>query len=123
MGSAFELIDFKNPVFLSFAFWSTILALKTMYMSVHTAIFRFKNQVCFKDYAATNVTTTLMIFGFLLGICQCRRWWCKMRSVQCRRSRTCSTVKKLMSFIFPFFLFKYIQTIKNRTHFFQSPSQ
>lgn len=47
MVAAFELIDFKNPVFLAYAFWSAVLALKVMYMSVHTAIFRFKNQVCF----------------------------------------------------------------------------
>lgn len=45
MASAFELIDFKNPVFMSYAFWSAVLAVKMMYLSIHTAIFRFKNQV------------------------------------------------------------------------------
>lgn len=45
MVSTIELIDFKNPVFMAYAFWSTVLALKMMYLSVHTAIFRFKNQV------------------------------------------------------------------------------
>lgn len=48
---AYQLIDFKNPVFLGFALWSVTLALKMMYLSVHTAIFRFKNQVCFMTFA------------------------------------------------------------------------
>lgn len=45
MTLAYQNIDFKNPVFLSFAQWSVILSLKMMYLSVHTAIYRFKNQV------------------------------------------------------------------------------
>lgn len=47
MASVAQLIDFKNPVFSAYAFWSTVLAIKLMYLSVHTAIFRFKNQVRF----------------------------------------------------------------------------
>lgn len=39
------LIDFKNPVFHAFAQWSVLLALKMMYMSLHTAFLRFKKQV------------------------------------------------------------------------------
>lgn len=42
---AYKLIDFNNPVFTSYALWTTILALKMFYMSLHTAFHRFKNQV------------------------------------------------------------------------------
>ncbi|XP_055298552.1 microsomal glutathione S-transferase 1-like [Sitodiplosis mosellana] len=44
MTLAYQLIDFKNPVFLAYTLWSVTLALKMMYLSMHTAIFRFKNQ-------------------------------------------------------------------------------
>lgn len=42
----YKLIDLNNPVFASYALWTTVLALKMFYMSLHTAFHRFKNQVC-----------------------------------------------------------------------------
>lgn len=43
---AYKLIDLNNPVFASYALWTTFLALKMFYMSLHTGFHRFKNQVC-----------------------------------------------------------------------------
>lgn len=43
--AAYNLIDFDKPVFRSFALWTAILVLKMMYLSLHTAFYRFKNQV------------------------------------------------------------------------------
>lgn len=72
MATALELINFQNPVFSAYAFWSTILAIKMLYLSIHTGIFRFKNQVCFEPHQWTecwcpfflnwNVYTTFIRF-------------------------------------------------------------
>lgn len=43
--AAYNLIDFDKPVFRSYALWTAILVLKMMYLSLHTAFYRFKNQV------------------------------------------------------------------------------
>lgn len=45
---AYKLIDYTNPVFVSYGIWTSVLVLKMLYMSVHTAIFRLKNQVRFQ---------------------------------------------------------------------------
>jgi len=39
-----NLLDFKNPVFSSYALWSSLLVLKMLAMSILTAIQRFKTQ-------------------------------------------------------------------------------
>lgn len=105
MASALELIDFKNPVFMAYAFWGTALALKMLFMSIYTAIFRFKNQVGFHLHLHRNigvhfslnetVITTSIWFLYPSGIFQSRRWWRTLCSFQCWRSRTCSTVTNI----------------------------
>lgn len=45
MALAYELIDFKNPVFQAYAFWNLALALKILFLSIFTSMFRMKNQV------------------------------------------------------------------------------
>lgn len=40
-----HLLNFKNPVFASYIFWSCILLLKTLLMSVFTTYYRRKNKV------------------------------------------------------------------------------
>lgn len=45
--AAYTLIDFDKPVFRAYALWTAILLMKMMYLSMHTAFYRFKNQVSF----------------------------------------------------------------------------
>lgn len=40
-----HLLDYKNPVFVSYIFWSCILLLKTLGMSAFTTFYRSKNKV------------------------------------------------------------------------------
>lgn len=40
-----RLLDFENPVFNSYIFWSCVLLLKTLFMSVFTTFYRSKNRV------------------------------------------------------------------------------
>jgi len=42
---SYQLLDVNNPVFASFAVWASILILKTLFMSLLTAFYRFKNKV------------------------------------------------------------------------------
>lgn len=48
MATFTEAFDIANPVFRSYAFWSVVLVLKMMAMSVLTAMQRVKNKVCQK---------------------------------------------------------------------------
>lgn len=103
MTLTYQLIDFKNPVFLSYALWSVILALKMLYMSVHTAFFRFKTKVCwcleffirFLQFGKKSIDFFVFITTFqFIDVCQsgrCRPT--KKCSIQCWGSRTCATVK------------------------------
>jgi glutathione S-transferase len=47
MGSLFETISVENPVFKAYAFWSAVLVLKILAMSILTGMQRVKNKVSF----------------------------------------------------------------------------
>lgn len=42
---SYQLLDLANPVFASFVVWSSVLILKTLFMSAFTGFYRFKNKV------------------------------------------------------------------------------
>lgn len=42
---AYAQLDFNKPAFHAYALWTAVIALKMLYLSMHTAFFRFKNQV------------------------------------------------------------------------------
>lgn len=53
---SYQLLDLANPVFASFVVWSSVLILKTLFMSPFTGFYRFKNQVSqfFQFYTEKN---------------------------------------------------------------------
>lgn len=70
MGAAniLHLINFENPVFASYIFWSCVLLLKTLFMSVFTTVYRSKNKVnigiCFISEISKQIALT---FSFSLS--------------------------------------------------------
>jgi glutathione S-transferase len=46
MAAVIESLSLTNPVFRAFIFWSTVMLLKMMAMSLLTGMQRFKNKVC-----------------------------------------------------------------------------
>lgn len=46
MAAVIESLSLTNQVFRAFVFWSTVMILKMLAMSILTAMQRFKNKVC-----------------------------------------------------------------------------
>ncbi|CRL04415.1 CLUMA_CG017501, isoform A [Clunio marinus] len=54
MTTVVDILNFENPIFNAFVFWSTVLVLKMLLMSILTAMQRFKT----KTFANAEDTTT-----------------------------------------------------------------
>lgn len=46
---AFELLTLENNVFKAYLFWSAILVLKMLFMSLLTGLMRFRTMVCIRN--------------------------------------------------------------------------
>lgn len=61
MAAVIDAISLTNPVFRSFVFWSTVMILKMLAMSVLTGMKRFKNKVC---CLAINLRCDFLSFSY-----------------------------------------------------------
>lgn len=69
MSSAvFELLSRDNVVFRAYAFWASVLLLKTLAMSMLTAMQRFRTKVSWSRMCIRISTTLDIDFG--LALCQ-----------------------------------------------------
>jgi glutathione S-transferase len=55
MAAVIESLSLTNQVFRAFVFWSTVMVLKMLAMSLLTAMNRFKNKVCWQNHQITAV--------------------------------------------------------------------
>lgn len=97
-------LDFLNPVFSSYAFWSSILVIKCLLMSPLTAIFRFQNKVrtCRTELKKQLKPYTMVDFSYIFkGSSKCWRctngqevWFTQWIQTKClwSRCRTCTAV-------------------------------
>lgn len=66
-------IDLNNPVFRAFVFWSTVLLLKMMGMSVLTALNRFRKKVSYTITITVAKRLLIILYFRLLLISKTQR--------------------------------------------------
>lgn len=69
MAAITDTLNSDNQVFKAFVFWSTVMVLKMLAMSILTAMQRFKNKVSKSTLTRWNIDKTLIA---LLVVCQPR---------------------------------------------------